>query len=1421
MKARFACFAAAAIAACFLPRALYADDEEAWSPPATTNRAAITDMRVEPFMSVKWGQGDVDGAPCYNALTPENRRTGCAATALAQVLRHYEKPDEALAPFSGDMAVITRRWPDPDVPGARFDEPLWSEGTTNEYASSSSPLHQLLDGTDGRYYEWAKMPLDPANAGVGDEERNAIGALCNDAAIALHPTFYANLSTNDINLGSIANGHTNTHAIAQFDTYPEITTAEKNAMADALRRRFGYANAYVYDMQRTPSEDHIGLHDKELFERIVNANLDAKQPVVLAFVDSYGHRHYAIADGYGYATCDDGEKHEYVHLNLGWEGEGDGWYSMPRLSTEGVVDLPICEAGLKMQALVEAVFNISPSLPGAVVSGRLGVMDDNGEFVPKSGLSVQVYDPMEFDTPYRDLVSVDYGVFSTDADFPAETNIFFEAHYDDPAKGPLVAEAWVKVKQTAADSTTHLVTSSNNVGNVWGCDLALSEPNALVDGVGYASLERALIAAEKSATAVPVVYITDEIEFGSIEWKIVRDMVICCTNDDPLAATILRPGSGKLVLEPGVRVLFTNVCFQVVGQEKPVVEVKDGATCAIGGKVVMDSIRVLSGGGIEVVSELDPDCYYIVDEGDSGGEGGVFARFTGTGDASQSASLFIHATDERLSGEAQPGGTIVWADKQPPDSAAVLKLDQDGEIVNYRSFEMLLRFATNDCRIIVLQDCPYTNTFTVTHRMEIVSVDGLRRVTSPRELSRGNDGFVVAAGGELVFADVTFSGHKGGEFVKVDGGEFVLDSGAVMEDIENTKTKKGGAVNANSGKVTVKPGAVVRDTRATCTGAMGGFVCVSPTGEIELAGGTITGCRAQTFGGAVYAAYGSPTVRAKVRVTGPAVIMDNTAYSQSTQSDNSCDVYIANDANPLELAGDATGGRIGLQYVTSSYVYSRNVESNMFAVVADGVSLDASQLEGSAAAFFNNTSNGLYAVVSETSTGLVWQAAHQIVHYPLDEADIALAKVRVTYLESGAVEYWEHVDWAFNSLTNDASVELLADDRIAEKVSITNNVVFFGASEGLVCSQTASGRRFDYVAGKFVYPHSVDIAAGASLVVRSLAIEDEIVAVATNGPIFNVEGELVLDGAVVSGVNSSATAGDCAVWVPHGGVFTMTNSAMIVNCVNTLSDPTSHGGSAIRSSGGTINLVGCSVAACEAAYGGALYFGGAATINIGGATTVTGNTNSNTLEPANLLLAATMVTLVSPLSGTVGITPVHGFGGSSNIFGRVALDYPEGLESVTNSAAHFLNDETGERGIAVTNADGEVYLAWSGAVGADGTFVDDHKVYSAIGEVEPAPQPPEPPAPIPAEPTPVDFTAIYSPAAGTWTLTLTNAVTGCRYFLYSTNSLVGGFVVPSDGSGAKTNITAAADGEFSFTVPASGDAAEYFKVVGLPEVIGE
>ena len=225
-------------------------------------------------------------------------------------------------------------------------------------------------------------------------------------------------------------------------------------------------------------------------------------------------------------------------------------------------------------------------------------------------------------------------------------------------------------------------------------------------------------------------------------------------------------------------------------------------------------------------------------------------------------------------------------------------------------------------------------------------------------------------------------------------------------------------------------------------------------------------------------------------------------------------------------------------------------------------------------------------------------------------------------------------------------------------------------------------------------------------------------------------------------------------------------------------------------------------------------------MNLGGSSRATGNINSATLEPANLLIAATIVTLASPLSGTVGITPVHGYGGSSNIFGRVSLDYPEGLESVTNSAAHFVNDETGERGIAVTNAEGEVFLAWSSAVGADGTFVDDHKVYSAIGEIEPEPEPPEPPdppVPPPAEPTPIDFTAIYSPSDGNWTLVLTNAVTGCRYFLYSTNSLVGGFEVPADGTGAKATLTADADGEFSFTVPASGDAAEYFKVVGLPE----
>ena len=1421
MKARFAYSSVALLAASLLFRALADDDEVAWLPPATTNQDAIADMRVEPFVGTKWGQGDADGAPCYNYLTPDNRRIGCAATALAQLLRFWEHPVEVMEPFSADAVLQTRYWPDPDDPGARFNEPLWTDIVTNRLDSSSSSQYQLPDGSDGRFYDWSLMPLDPS-AGVSDDERGAIGALCYDAALSLGSEFRSNFSTNDICLGSISDGRTNTHSVAggTYD-YPEITTVKRDAMAEALRTRFGYANAYVYDMQRAPKEDHLGLLDKELFERVVNANLDAGRPVVLVMADQDGNNgHYAVADGYGYVTGDDGLPHEYVHLNLGWDGEGDGWYRMPKPSTEGVVDIPVCEAGLSFSNILAAVFNVSPDKPGAILSGRLGV-EDTGAFTPMEGLSLQVYDPAELRTPYTEVVSRAHGVYGVDADFPTATNLFLEAHYNDPQRGPLVAEAWVDVRQTVVDQYTFLVSSSNNVGNVWACDIALSTPKALVDGVGYASLERALIAAERSESALPTVYITDEIDFGSIEWKLCRDIVICCTNDEPATCEIKRPGSGKIVVESGATVLFTNVCFQALGPEFPVVEVKDGGTNVIGGIVGMDSIRVLQGGSLEVASDLDPRYSYCVEDEVSGGEGGVFARYTGTGDASLSAALFIHATDERLCGEAQPDGSIAWAVGEVPDSAAVLRLEQGGASVNYRSFEMLLRSVTDDCRIVVLQDCLYTNSFTVTHKMEIASEGGAKVVSSPRELSGGRDGFVVAEGGELKFADVVFTGHEGGEFVLVDGGEFVLDDGAVLEDIANAKTKYGGALYVKRGKATVNPGASVHDTRATFTGAMGGFACVSPAGEIELAGGSITGCRAQTFGGAVYAAYQNAENRARVLVTGPAVVRDNTAYSQSTQSDNSCDVYIASDGNPLELGGDATGGSIGLQYVTSSYVYSRNVESNMFAVVAEGAALDSAQLEGSAMAFFNNTSNGVYAAVAETPTGLVWAVDHPVVHYPLDEADISLAKVRVTYDESGVVEYWEHVDWALNSITNDASVELLADDRIAEKVSITNNVVLFASSEGLVCRQTAALVWFDYEAGGYVYTHSIDIAPGASLVVRALTVEDSSVAAyGGKGPLFNVEGELVLDAAVVSGVDSSSSVGDCAVWIPHGGVFTMTNSAMIVNCVNGMADPLSRVGSAVRSFGGTINLSGCSVTACEAADGGALYFGSATTVNIGGSSRATGNLNSATLEPANLLIAATLVTLASPLSGTVGITPVHGYGGSSNIFGRVSLDYPEGLESVTNSAAQFLNDETGERGIAVTNAEGEVFLAWSGAVGADGTFVDDHKVYSAIGEIEPEPEPPEPPdppVPPPAEPTPIDFTAIYSPSDGNWTLVLTNAVTGCRYFLYSTNSLVGGFEVPADGTGAKATFTADADGEFSFTVPASGDAAEYFKVVGLPE----
>ena len=118
----------------------------------------VSDVRVGPLLATRWNQAfDTGysnvGEPCYNYYL-EGNKSGCSATALAQILRYWEFPA--------------------DVVAQTFPCLVGNEET---------PLE-----TRGGAFAWDLMPDVPAG-GATEASREAVGHLVYDCAVALRSWF--------------------------------------------------------------------------------------------------------------------------------------------------------------------------------------------------------------------------------------------------------------------------------------------------------------------------------------------------------------------------------------------------------------------------------------------------------------------------------------------------------------------------------------------------------------------------------------------------------------------------------------------------------------------------------------------------------------------------------------------------------------------------------------------------------------------------------------------------------------------------------------------------------------------------------------------------------------------------------------------------------------------------------------------------------------------------------------------------------------------------------------------------------------------------------------------------------------------------------------------------------------------------------
>jgi len=265
----------------------------------------LSDTRVEPLLRSHWAQYDVCGSPCYNYYTPNNYHTGCVATAMAQLMRYYEYPTSGIG--------LQAFW-------IREEGGQWYGTYTR--------------GGDGRGgpYDWNSMILTP-NCTITETQRQAIGALCFDAAASINTIFG-----------------------------PGASQADTLKAKDALVGTFGLGHA----VKGYNGGKNIG---QGLIE-MINPNLDAGHPVILGINGTEGHA--AVCDGYGYHG-----NTLYHHLNMGWGGLYDAWYNLPNI-----------DAAAGYTLVHKCIYNIRilKVADGEVLSGR--VLDVEGNPIDRAAVYI-------------------------------------------------------------------------------------------------------------------------------------------------------------------------------------------------------------------------------------------------------------------------------------------------------------------------------------------------------------------------------------------------------------------------------------------------------------------------------------------------------------------------------------------------------------------------------------------------------------------------------------------------------------------------------------------------------------------------------------------------------------------------------------------------------------------------------------------------------------------------------------------------------------------------------------------------------------------------------------------------------------------------------------------------------------------------
>ena len=272
----------------------------------STNMAPTRQDRtpVESLIKTHWDQTAPywNQTPVYNGDDPNLKGrqclTGCMATALAQVMNYYQWPK-----------TVPNGIPDYD-----FD---------TEYNGNQKILH--IDALPPVTFDWANMLNDYVRINPDTWQNELLGTPAQHEAVATLMRYCG-------------------QAVKIYYS-PDFSGGYLNDYKNAILDYFGYASAQLLNHRYA-----FGIDE---WEGIIYDELADGRPVIYCGLDVIAGGHAFVCDGY--------DGNGLFHINWGWGGYGDGYFSLSVLNPYSLEDGNSGSYGMGFSSNQGVVVHINPT----------------------------------------------------------------------------------------------------------------------------------------------------------------------------------------------------------------------------------------------------------------------------------------------------------------------------------------------------------------------------------------------------------------------------------------------------------------------------------------------------------------------------------------------------------------------------------------------------------------------------------------------------------------------------------------------------------------------------------------------------------------------------------------------------------------------------------------------------------------------------------------------------------------------------------------------------------------------------------------------------------------------------------------------------------------------------------------------------